>query len=71
MCLAVPARVVEINGPAAKVEVGGVARDISTMLVPDLKIDDYVLVHTGFAIEKIDQEEAEKTLALFEEMMQE
>ena len=69
MCLAVPAKVTEIKGEIAKVDVGGIVREISILMVPGVQVGDYVLVHTGFAIEKIDREEAKKTLALFEELM--
>lgn len=69
MCLAVPGQVTVKNGLLAKVEVGGILRDVSLIMVPEVNVGDYVLVHTGFAIEKIDQSEAEKTMALFKEMM--
>ncbi|MGE0080187.1 MAG: HypC/HybG/HupF family hydrogenase formation chaperone [Thiohalomonadaceae bacterium] len=67
MCLAIPARVVEVDRDAATavVSLGGVRKEVSTMLVEDVAVDDYVLIHVGFALNKIDQEEAERTLALF------
>jgi hydrogenase expression/formation protein HypC len=67
MCLAVPARVVEIaEAGAAKAEVGGVRRAVSTLLLEadDLRVGDWVLVHVGFALAKIDEQEAEATLRL-------
>ncbi|MBC7254544.1 MAG: HypC/HybG/HupF family hydrogenase formation chaperone [Chloroflexi bacterium] len=70
MCLAVPLRVVSIEGATAEVEMGGVTRRVSLVLVPETQVGDYVLVHTGFAISRLDEEEAEETLALFEEMAQ-
>jgi len=70
MCLAVPLRVVSIDGATAEVEMGGVTRRVSLVLVPETQVGDYVLVHTGFAISRLDEEEAEETLALFEEMAQ-
>ena len=68
MCLAVPARVVEINGAIGKVERKGVERDVSLMLLPDAKIGDYVLVHAGFAMEKVTKEDSDITDALLAEM---
>ena len=67
MCLAVPAKVVEIEESTAKVDYGGITRKISTALV-DVEIGDYVIVHAGFAIEKIDEQEAKKTIELWNEI---
>ncbi len=67
MCVGVPARVLEIAGDAATVDVGGARREISLMLVDDVAVGDWVILHAGFAIQKLDPEEAEKTLALFRE----
>ena len=69
MCLAIPARIVAIDADdeSATVALGEVKKRISTALLDDLKIDDYVLVHVGFALHKISEEEAEKTLALLEQ----
>jgi len=69
MCLAIPARVVAM--PAAEtalVDLDGVRKEISLALVDDVAVGDYVIVHVGFALSKLDAEEAEKTLALFAEM---
>ena len=68
MCVAIPARVRSINGLTADVEVGGVSRRISVQLTPEVQKDDYVLVHAGFAIQVLDEEEARETLKLFEEL---
>ena len=68
MCLAVPLRVQSIDGTIAKVELGGVLRDISLALTPEAREGDYVLVHTGFAISVLDEHEAQETLALFAEL---
>ena len=68
MCLAVPVKVVSINGNEAEVDFGGVKRRVSIMLTPDVKVGEYVLLHTGYAISVIDEAEAEETLKLFEEM---
>ena len=69
MCLALPAQIVAINDTAdtATVAIGEVRKDISLALVEDVKVDDFVLIHVGYALNKIDQEEAEKTLQLFAE----
>ena len=68
MCLAVPAKILSIEGPQARVEFGGVRRTISVQLLPEAQVGDYVLVHTGFAISIVDPEEAEITLNLLREM---
>lgn len=69
MCLAIPARVVEMPDPeTAIVDLGGVKKTISLALVEDVAVGDYVIVHVGFALNKLNPEEAEKTLALFAEM---
>ena len=68
MCLAVPVRVVSIQGNNADVEIGGVKRLVSIALTPEVKIGDYVLLHTGYAINVIDEEEAQETLKLFEQI---
>ena len=69
MCLAVPARVVAIDAVSdvATIALGEVQKDISIALVDDLAIDDYVLVHVGFALNKISQAEARRTLELMSE----
>ena len=68
MCLAVPVRVLKIDGLKAMVELGGLARQVSIMLVPDTQVGDYVLLHAGFAIQKLDEREAEETIRLFAEI---
>ena len=68
MCLAIPAKVIEIAaGDQAIVELGGVRKDISLALVEDVEIGDYVIVHVGYALTRLDPEEAQKTLALMAE----
>lgn len=62
MCLAVPSKIIEINDTKARVDVDGVVRETSIMLLEDVKIGDYVIVHAGFAISKVDEEAALKTL---------
>lgn len=68
MCLAVPLRVCSRAGTMAEVEIGGVRRRVSLVLTPEARVGDYVLVHTGFAIARLDEQEALETLALFAEM---
>ncbi len=69
MCLAIPAKVIQrLENDQALVEVGGVRNQISLMLVDDVAVGDYVIVHVGFAISRLDAEEAEKTIALFDEI---
>ena len=69
MCLAIPARIEELTTPGnAIVNLGGVRKEISLALVDDVAAGDYVIVHVGYALQKLDQEEAERTLALFAEM---
>jgi hydrogenase expression/formation protein HypC len=69
MCLAIPARVAEIlENDQAIVELGGVRKEISLTLVDGVAEGDYVIVHVGYAINRLDPEEAEKTLQLFAEL---
>ena len=70
MCLAVPGRIVAVEGSTASVDFGGVTRDADLTLVPGAETGDYVLVHAGFAIQLLDEAEAEETLALFRELAQ-
>jgi len=69
MCLAVPVQVVSIQDTEAEVEIGGVRRRVSIMLTPEAKVGDYVLLHTGYAINVIDEAEAQETLKLLTEMI--
>jgi hydrogenase expression/formation protein HypC len=68
MCVAIPAKIKSIEGSMAKVEVGGISRPVSLQLTPEARKDDYVLVHAGFAIHVIDEQEARETLELFKEL---
>lgn len=62
MCLAIPSRVVEINAGMATIDVDGVKREASLLLLEDVKIGEYVIVHAGFAIHKIDEKDALESL---------
>ena len=69
MCLAIPARVVKVQGELAQVDFGeGIIREVNVALVK-AKADEYVLVHAGYAIQVLDQEEAEETLNLWNEIL--
>ena len=68
MCLAVPALVKSIHDHEAEVEIGGATYRASIWLTPEARVGDYVLLHTGYAISVIDQEEARETLKLLREM---
>jgi hydrogenase expression/formation protein HypC len=67
MCLSVPAKIISIEGDRAQVSIGGTIIDAGLQLVDDVKIGDYVLIHTGFAIQKLSEVEAKETLELFRE----
>jgi len=69
MCLAVPAEVLEIKGSEAILDFGGVKRSANISFLDDVKIGDYVIVHVGFAIRKIDKEEAVESLKLWKEIL--
>jgi hydrogenase expression/formation protein HypC len=67
MCLSIPAKIESIDGDMAQVSVGGVTYKASLQLLDDVKTGDYILLHTGFAIQKISEEEAAETLRIFKE----
>jgi len=68
MCLAVPMKIIEIDGNCARAEVGGVIYKANIDFLPDLCIGDYVIVHAGFAIEKLDEAVALENLAAWQEV---
>lgn len=69
MCLAIPAKILEVHGDVARVDFGqGVAREVNVMLV-DARVGEYVLVHAGYAIQVVDQEAAEESLRLWRELL--
>jgi hydrogenase expression/formation protein HypC len=74
MCLAIPGKVVEAFDQGgirmAKVEFGGIVREVCLEYVPETQVGDYVLVHVGFAISRVDEEEAQRTYQLLEELEQ-
>jgi hydrogenase expression/formation protein HypC len=68
MCVAVPAKVLAIEGQEAEVELSGVRRRVSVVLTPEVQVGQYVLLHTGFAIGVLDEQEAQETLAMFDQI---
>ena len=68
MCLAVPVKIVTIDGTNAEIDMGGLKLQISLQLTPEAQVGDYVLVHTGYAISILDEADAMETLTIFEEM---
>ena len=68
MCWAVPTKVIRIDGDVGKVEIGGIVREVGLQFIADPQVGDYVLIHAGFAIQKVDEKEAAETLELLAEM---
>jgi hydrogenase expression/formation protein HypC len=71
MCLAIPGRIIEMVDEAnglAKVDVSGVRRNVNIALLDDAGVGDYVLIHVGFALSKVDEKEAEETLRMLQEL---
>lgn len=67
MCLAVPLKILSIDGKTAVGEASGLTQKVRVDFIPDLAVGDYVMVHAGFAIEKLTQQQAEENLACIEE----
>ena len=69
MCLAIPARVISLlEKSRAMIDIGGVQKEVSLELLDDVAVGDYVVVHVGYALSRLNEEEAQKTLALFAEL---
>ena len=68
MCVAVPVKVVEIRTNRGLIEFGGIKKEVELSLTPDVRVGDYVLLHAGFAIQRLDEVEAKETLRLLEEL---
>jgi len=68
MCLAVPMKLLKIDGDVGSAELGGIVKEISLSLLDEVKIGDYVLIHAGFAIQKLDEKEALDTISLLNEL---
>ena len=69
MCLAVPAKILEISGKIAKVDFGGLTKEVDVSLV-DAKVGQYVIIHAGFAIQILDEKDAMETLEIFKEILE-
>ncbi|MCL1904832.1 MAG: HypC/HybG/HupF family hydrogenase formation chaperone [Methanomassiliicoccaceae archaeon] len=69
MCLAIPGKIISINGDTADIDFGGVVKQANITMV-EARIDDWVVVHAGFAIETMDEEEARKTIELWNEVLE-
>jgi hydrogenase expression/formation protein HypC len=69
MCLAVPAKVVELRGDTATVDMEGIRREVSVVLVPEIKLGEYAIVHAGFAIGRLDEHEALDSLKLIRQAL--
>jgi hydrogenase expression/formation protein HypC len=70
MCLAIPALVISIQGEKAVADINGVKREISLQLTPEVKVGDYVLLHTGFAISVIDEIEAQQSMDMLRQVLE-
>ncbi|MGD8717440.1 MAG: HypC/HybG/HupF family hydrogenase formation chaperone [Candidatus Zixiibacteriota bacterium] len=68
MCLGVPMKIIEVDGTRATVEMSNVRQECDLSLSPDAKVGDYVIIHAGFAIEILDEEEAQETLDLLDQV---
>lgn len=66
MCLAIPAKILSVNGTSAECEMTGVTKTIDISLTPDVASGDWVVVHVGYSLQKIDADKARETLALME-----
>jgi hydrogenase expression/formation protein HypC len=70
MCLAVPVKITSIEGDQADVDIGGVGRRVSIALTPEAEVGNYVLLHTGYAINVLNEQEAQETLSLLERLVE-
>jgi len=69
MCLAIPAKIIKIDDNMGTIDMEGTQREVSLLLLEDAKIGDYVIVHAGFAIHKIDEAEAKESLKVLRELV--
>lgn len=68
MCLAIPMKLIEVEGDKGIVELSGVKKEVSLYLLDNVKKGDYLIIHAGFAIQKLDEKEARETLKIWEEI---
>jgi hydrogenase expression/formation protein HypC len=71
MCLAIPGKIVEVNGDEAVIDYGGTKQKIKTMMTPEIKVGDYALVHTGFTIRILEEKEALESIETWNELLSE
>jgi len=69
MCIAIPAKLIEKKGTLGVAEIGGLRHEVDLRLLEDIQVGDYVIIHAGFGIQKLDTKEAEETLSLLKEMV--
>ncbi|NLI97504.1 HypC/HybG/HupF family hydrogenase formation chaperone [bacterium] len=69
MCIGIPAKVIELSGDKGKVDYQGVVRETSFVMLPEAKVGDYVILHAGFAIKLLSEEDAKETLEMIEELI--
>ncbi len=69
MCIGIPAKVIELSGDKGKVDYQGVVRETSFIMLPEAKVGDYVILHAGFAIKLLSEEDAKETLGMIEELI--
>ncbi|MEM1575197.1 MAG: HypC/HybG/HupF family hydrogenase formation chaperone [Nitrososphaerota archaeon] len=69
MCLGIPVKIIDVKYPEAIVEIGGLKKNIRIDLIENVKPGDYIILHAGFAIQKIDEKEALETLKILEEVL--
>lgn len=70
MCLAIPARLFQVEGDRGMVDLAGVVREVSLALLPEARLGDYLLIHAGYALQRLDEAEAQETLRLLQEIAQ-
>ncbi|HHT9130023.1 MAG TPA: HypC/HybG/HupF family hydrogenase formation chaperone [Candidatus Brocadiaceae bacterium] len=70
MCLGVPGKIIEIKDAMANVDVAGTKKEACLMLLDDVNVGDYVIVHAGFAIQKVDEKEAQETLRIMNDLIE-
>lgn len=70
MCIAIPGKVIRIKDDMAKIDVAGTKKEASLMLMEGVNVGDYVIVHAGFVIQKVDDREAQETLRLLSEFIE-
>ncbi len=68
MCLAIPGKILSLDADLATVEVSGVRREVNVALLPDLEVGDWILIHVGFALSRLNEEEARQTLSYLEQL---